>query len=242
MEERVFHPAGFLSNQFIPLMKNPLQPKKNRRGFTLVELLVVIAILVVLALVGFAAAAKIRTKAKTVQCIQNMRDWSIVFARCSQDRNGRLPTPLNWAAISNTPYNATAPNPGRSPFVDYWSDNIQEAFAMQLKKRSCPCLDVKATPGTNPPPTYMMNWRLSRAPQYLEMFETDLTRPAAKIFFIDGNVGAPFRISSKNEITKHIIPASEKHGGKVNAVFADLHVAPVDPTELSKKWNDFMLP
>jgi prepilin-type N-terminal cleavage/methylation domain-containing protein/prepilin-type processing-associated H-X9-DG protein len=216
---------------------------RRRAGFTLIELLVVIAIIAVLALVGFMAASKMRYKAKTVQCVQNLRDWSVVFARCAQDRNGRLPTPTNWAAISNTPYNPTSSdNPGRSPFVDYWSDDLQEAFTMQLAKRACPCLKDGTTPGGNRAPTYMMNWRLSRAPQYLELHVDDLIRPSIKVLFIDGNVGAPLRISNKADVTKWVGPAAKYHGGKVNAVFADLHVGAVDPKELSKKWNEFMLP
>jgi prepilin-type N-terminal cleavage/methylation domain-containing protein/prepilin-type processing-associated H-X9-DG protein len=216
---------------------------RRKRGITLIEILVTITIIAVLAFIVFAMTTRVRAKAKSVLCIQNLRDWSVVFARSSQDRNGRLPTPVNWAAISNVPYNPSpsAPTPGRSPFVDYWADNLQQAMLMQLNKRSCPCLKSESNSSGNRMPTYMMNTQLSRPPQFLEMHETDMLRASAKILFIDGSAAGPLRISDHSEVDLWVRPAAEAHGGKVNAVFADLHVGTIEPHTLSKNWDDLMV-
>ncbi|MFM2242901.1 MAG: hypothetical protein RLZ97_1756 [Verrucomicrobiota bacterium] len=215
---------------------------KRPRGFTLIELLVAIVIVAILAVVAFSIAGKARTRANSMQCLQNLRDWSVVFNSAAQDRNGRLPTPLNWAAISNTPYDPTKPNPGRAPFVDYWDTDITVAFSIQLQKRACPCLDEGLSPTGNRAPTYMMNWRLSEKPSYLECNLGRVKRASKKILFIDGNVGCTLRLNNKSDISRWIGPAAEEHGGKVNAVFADLHVEPIAPAELEANWNTYVLP
>lgn len=213
------------------------------RGFTLPEILVTITIIAALAFLIFAITSKVRAKAKSVLCIHNLRDWSVVFASATQDRNGRMPTPVNWAAISNRPYNPdpSASTPGRSPFVDYWAVDLQQAMAMQLTKRSCPCLKPGTNSTGNTAPTYMMNAQLSRPPQLLEMHESDILRASSKILFIDGSVGGPLRISDRSEVELWVKPSAEAHGGKVNAVFADLHIGIVDPKILSRDWDDLML-
>ena len=210
---------------------------------TLIEILVTITIIAALAFLIFAITAKVRYKAKSVLCIQNLRDWSMVFALASQDRNGRLPTPVNWAAISNRPYNPSpsASTPGRSPFVDYWAVDLQQSMQMQLSKRSCPCLKAGTNSFGHTAPTYMMNAQLSRPPHFLEMHESDLLRASSKILFIDGSVGGPLRISDHSEVDLWVKPSAEAHGGKVNAVFADLHVSPIDPKIVSRDWDDLML-
>lgn len=211
-------------------------------GFTLVELMVVIVIIVVLASLVFVLGARVRKKANSMACFQNLRDWSLVFANCASDNNGRLPTPQNWAAISHTPYDPNAKDPGRAPFVDYWNDDIEVAFRMQLEKRGCPCQKDSLSPSGNPAPNYMMNWRLSKAPRYLEANLATVRRSSNKILFIDGNPGCPLRITNASDVSKWIEPAADVHGGTVNAIFADLHVGQIRPQELADNWKEMVLP
>ena len=211
-------------------------------GFTLVELMVVIVIVAVLASLVFMGASRARKKANSMACMQNLRDWSLVFANCAADRNNRLPTPTNWAAISHTPYNPDSQNPGRSPFVDYWNDDLEIALQMQLEKRGCPCQKDGLTPTGNPAPNYMMNWRLSKAPRYLEINLSSLHRSSNKILFIDGNNGCPLRLNSPADVPKWIETAADVHGGVVNAVFADFHVAPIRPQEVADGWEEKVMP
>jgi len=216
--------------------------RRRSRGITMVEIMVVIVIVAALAVVGFSVASRAKTKANSMQCLQNLRDWSVVFSSAAADRNGRVPTPQNWAAISNNSYDPNRTPPGRAPFVDYWDPDIRSAFRIQLDKRGCPCLERVDGPSGNRAPTYMMNWRMSRPPHYLEMDTATIRRPSKKLFFLDGKVGAPLRLNGVDDITEHSIPAAEAHGGRINAVFCDLHIEPVPPQELADHWEAYALP
>lgn len=226
------------------MIPKPITTRRTLRatGFTMVELMVAIVIVAVLASLVFLVAGKAKTRANSMQCLQNMRDWSMVFANCASDNNGRLPTPTNWAAISHTPYDPNRPNPGRSPFVDYWNDDFDVALGLQLQKRGCPCQKASLSPSGNPAPNYMMNWRLSKGPRYIETQLATVKRASRKILFVDGNPGCPLRLNSAADVTNWIAPAADVHGGKVNAVFADLHVAPIHPQELADNWKTMVLP
>lgn len=220
-------------------------PTDHRRGFTLVELLVVIAILAILAALIFSVASTATRKARSMSCIQNLKGWSLVFAACAADRNGRFPTPNNWAAISHTPYGADTSDGsswGRSPFADYWHEDFYKSMRMQLDNRGCPCLAETFNAGSgNPSPTYMMNRNLSnRESGNLEVVLNNLERPGNQIIFIDGGLSSPLNLSKKSDITDHVLPAAEAHGGTVNAVFADLHVEPLKPEHLLENWSKML--
>jgi prepilin-type processing-associated H-X9-DG protein len=205
--------------------------------------MVTIVIIAVLGSLVFMMGNKARKKANSMTCMQNLRDWSIVFANSASDNNGRLYTPANWAAISNHSYNPdNRQNPGRSPYVDYWNEDIQVAFAIQLEKRGCPCQTRSQTPTGNPAPNYMMNRRLSKAPTFLEANLASIRRAPKKILFIDGAPGCPLEIKGAADVTKWVEPAADVHGGTVNAIFADLHVAPVRPKDLLNEWKQMGLP
>lgn len=57
--------------------------KKN--GFTLIELLVVIAIIGILAAILMPVLSTARAKARQAECINNLKQWGIVFEMYSQD-------------------------------------------------------------------------------------------------------------------------------------------------------------
>lgn len=220
----------------------PTRASKSK-GFTLVELMVVILILAVLSSLIFMMANKGRKKANSMQCVQNLRDWSLVFANSASDNNGRLHTPKNWAAISHSPYDpSNRSNPGRSPFVDYWSDDFDVALRLQLEKRTCPCQKEAVSPSGNPAPNYMINRRLSQGPSFLEIHLSSIRRASRKIIFIDGDNGCPLELKSVAEVSRWIEPAADVHGGKVNALFADFHVAPINPKEIEDNWQLMLTP
>jgi prepilin-type N-terminal cleavage/methylation domain-containing protein/prepilin-type processing-associated H-X9-DG protein len=68
------------------------------RGFTLIELLVVIAIIAILAALLLPALAKAKDKAKNINCVSNLRQWSLYWNLYTGDFNGHFSTGTDPAA------------------------------------------------------------------------------------------------------------------------------------------------
>lgn len=107
------------------------------QGFTLVELLVVIAIMAVLAALLLPVLANSKEKARSAQCVNNLRQWGLAFQMYADDHDDFLPRRgqgVQMLAQINRPedwFNALPPYFGLSSFQEMISNNVTPAAHTQ---------------------------------------------------------------------------------------------------------------
>ena len=115
-------------------MKTVERSNSKRNGFTLIELLVVIAIIAILAAMLLPALAKAKAKAKTTQCLNNMKQLELCYVMYCQDFNDLVPINLSSGGTSTS--TNTGSWIGGNAQSDYWDENIRNGKLYEYNKSS----------------------------------------------------------------------------------------------------------
>jgi prepilin-type N-terminal cleavage/methylation domain-containing protein len=85
------HPARWRTLWIEPGRRPALRPVATRRAFTLIELLVTAAIIALLAALLMPVLARTKDKARSTQCLSNLRQWGLAMRMYADDNADFLP-------------------------------------------------------------------------------------------------------------------------------------------------------
>ncbi|MFV0337738.1 MAG: DUF1559 domain-containing protein [Chthoniobacterales bacterium] len=209
-----------------------MKTKARKRAFSLLELLVVITILTILLIIGGSAATSIFTNTKRMECISKMRSIGVGIQQYAQDNSGQFPPSGHSAAAARKSpwHHAILPYMGFQEGV-----NFKEIANSALR---CPC-DTNTSP-------YIYSYALN---VYFELKNGDDYEGAPATWHRQVNVPHPTKTILLAETKPiyfgdHLMVhqwkktsaaenslAGNRHGGPLNFLFVDGHVAPMEAKE-----------
>jgi prepilin-type N-terminal cleavage/methylation domain-containing protein/prepilin-type processing-associated H-X9-DG protein len=179
---------------------------KSRDGFTILELLIVIAIIAILAALLLPVLARAKQRARSIQCMNNLRQWVIAFTEYHHDtdfipREGyrtdgtvrvELWSQVRHAVSKDAWYNALPPyfNGGERPARQYDSDRPR---FYQSRIFHCPSAKFQPNPGSDNSVFFslVMNSKLimppTQATEYSARFDS-IQRPTDTPAFLEARV------------------------------------------------------
>ena len=243
---------GFRASGFI--RTSDFGPRIFPRAFTLIELLVVIAIIAILAALLLPALARAKEKARSIQCLNSLKQWALAFSMYTDDydfvpreglrADGHVRRD-NWANVADPAardvwYNALPPyladeRPART-YASFLTGERPKFYENRLFH--CPSARFQAGVGKDNEAFFslVMNSKLIVAPVQLPecsiRFQT-IQRPADTVAFLEARVYElePWVdvLQLNSDLGQPSASASRfagrRHGQRGNLAFCDGHVA-----------------
>jgi len=192
---------------------------KRLAGFNLLELLVVIAILAILASLILPAVSHAKDKARSAQCLNNLRQWGLTYRQYADDNQDYLPRrgqgvkPLEQIDRPEDWFNALPPYLKLLTYQQLFTNN-QRFQAGSQTVFVCP---AATDPGSNHFLPYAMNmnlcpWGNSGASEATKFGA--VVRPAQVVALADASGPYSATYPSKNPYTP--VP---RHDKRVNILF-----------------------
>jgi len=151
-----------------------------KKSFTLIELLVVIAIIALLAAMLLPALSKARDKAKSISCVNNMKQIGTLLQFYIDDNQGIVP-----ASYDGT----IPPNIG---IYNWWNDRVRAPYAgtntgANMKSWLCPgILNLDATARNTYLRVGRSAWPWEGSSRYFPMHK--MPTPSQKMAYVDGEL------------------------------------------------------
>lgn len=211
----------------------------NLRSFTLVELLVVIAIIGLLAGLSLPAISGAMAKAKSSECVNNLRQIGTAMNLFASENNGYLP----YASGPN------AAGTGNSFGFNNWEAPLAVIMGVGTGSVSFPSQDsfqnAKAKHPFNCPAcktgfrTYTANMRgmgfLPGGNAYPQRKIASLVKSSQLILVADDTFGDPAPANGGQDFfdeSNYTNRIGIRHGGRANALFGDFHVESITVSNL----------
>lgn len=203
----------------------------QRKGFTLIELLVVIAILAILAGMLLPALNSARSKAKTLNCISNMKQIGVGFEFYLAD-NDRfyMWTDMTWVPVDGKSASYYSWN-GPAQNTREWRGTLCPYIEDYKIRRLCPSVpDYNATSAVQPIGCDMRTYGcFAMNPQLARQKESLFKRKSETMLAVDyyGNGFVHLGYTTNNFSTYTTLQLSNwfRHSGaSTNVLYADGHV------------------